>query len=81
MTSRGGAILVLLSLVATPAHGQYRAPRSMDYLLRATAWGARALWVDPGGLGTVHEASLMAEVVLERVVGLMVSREAVLCTE
>jgi hypothetical protein len=66
VTRRAGTVLVFLSLLATPAHGQYRGPRSMDYLLRATAWGARALWVDPGGLGTVHEASLMAEVVLER---------------
>jgi hypothetical protein len=66
MRPRLWTALVCLPLLAASAHAQYRGPRSADYLLRATAWGARALWVDPGGLGTVHEASLMAEFMLER---------------
>jgi hypothetical protein len=58
--------LLFLPLLAASAHAQYRGPRSADYLLRATVWGARALWVDPGGLGAVPEASLMVEMMLER---------------
>ena len=66
MRLRGYPVVLLLPLLAAPAHAQYRGPRSADYLLRASVWGARALWVDPGGLGTVREASLMAEMMVER---------------
>lgn len=66
MRLRACPVLWLLALCAAPAHAQYRGPRSADYLLPTTVWGARALWVDPGGLGTVREASLMAEIMVER---------------
>jgi hypothetical protein len=57
---------VLLPLLAAPAHAQYRGPRSADYLLRTGVWGARALWVNPAGLGAVNAASLMLEMMVER---------------
>jgi len=44
-------------------------PRSADYLLAASANEVRALWVNPAGLATVVDASVMAEFVLERPVG------------
>jgi hypothetical protein len=66
VTARVCTALVLLPLLAAPLRAQYRGPRSADYLLAPMVWGARALWVDPSGLGVVREASLMAEAELER---------------
>jgi hypothetical protein len=66
VTTRACTVLALLSLLTAPLHGQYRGPRSADYLLPPMVWGARALWVDPSGLGAIREASLMAEAGLER---------------
>jgi hypothetical protein len=61
-------VAVGLVALATPLSlaAQYRGPRSADYLFGADAWGARALWVHPAGLGVVREASIMAEAMLER---------------
>jgi hypothetical protein len=66
MRHRSWTTVLFLFVLAPAAQAQYRGPRSADYLLRTAAWGPRALWVDPGGLGTVHEASLMAELMVER---------------
>jgi hypothetical protein len=54
------------SLWTGSAAGQYRGPRSADHLFAAASWGARALWVNPVGLGAVDEASVMVEAMLER---------------
>lgn len=53
-------------LIASPAAAQYRGARSADYLFGASSWGARAVWVNPAGQGTVDEASLMLEGMVER---------------
>jgi len=58
-------ILMLASTVALNfnfALAQSFAPRSIDYMFAATASDARAIWVNPAGLATAQEASLMAEV-------------------
>jgi hypothetical protein len=48
------------------ATAQSFAPRSADYVFAATANDARAIWVNPAGLAVVPEASIMAEIVLQR---------------
>lgn len=58
--------LFLLVVTAAPAAAQYRGPRSADYLFGPSAWGARALWVNPAAQGAVDEASLMLEGVVTR---------------
>lgn len=60
--------LLLLAgfLWAGPATAQYRGPRSADHLFSAAAWGARALWLNPAALGTVDEASIFLEGMVER---------------
>jgi hypothetical protein len=67
MNARQVAVL-MMALATAPASlaAQYRGPRSAEYLFGADVWGARALWVNPAGLGVVHEASIMAEGMLER---------------
>jgi hypothetical protein len=63
-------ILLLLAnsvvLLVNTTHAQSFAPRSQDYMFAATANDARAIWVNPAGLATVPEASIMAEFVLLR---------------
>ena len=67
MRARTGVAICVLALLAPPAaEAQYRGPRSADYLFSASVSGARALWVNPAGLGTVWEASLLGEVMVER---------------
>jgi hypothetical protein len=53
-------------LVVSNATGQAYPPRSQDYLFTTLVDDARALWVNPAGLAIVREASIMAEVVLEK---------------
>lgn len=57
--------LVASAFAAGPAAAQAVRPRSTDYLFVATADDARALWVNPAGLGVVWEASVLAELVVE----------------
>jgi hypothetical protein len=45
------------------------APRSQDYLFISDVDDARAAWVNPAGLGWIPEASVMAEMVLDRSTG------------
>ena len=66
MNLRVAAVGAVLLAVPAALAAQYRTPRSADYLFGADAWGARALWVNPAGMGTVNEASVMAEVLIER---------------
>lgn len=61
--------LVLLAAGARPCLAQYRAARSLDYGFVATAQDVRALWVNPAGLSTIIEASVMGELSLERPLG------------
>jgi hypothetical protein len=66
MNLRAAAVGAALLAVPVALAAQYRGPRSADYLFGADAWGTRALWVNPAGMGTVNEASVMAEVLVER---------------
>lgn len=59
-------LALTLVLLSSPLAAQYRGPRSGDYLFGASAWGARALWVNPAAQGSVDEASLMLEGVVAR---------------
>lgn len=54
------------ALLATTARAQAPRPRSTDYLTVAGSDDVRAAWVNPAGLGRVLEASVMAEVVVDR---------------
>jgi hypothetical protein len=58
--------LLAASLIASPATAQFRGARSADYLFGASALGARALWVNPAAQGTLDEASIMLEGLIER---------------
>jgi hypothetical protein len=62
-------VLTLGLLGAELAAGQVQRPRSRDYLFASSADDARALWVNPGGLHVVTEASVLAEVTLDRPLG------------
>jgi len=66
MTRLFFGLLAAAAVLATPLSGQYRGPRSADYLFGASTWGSRALWVNPAGQGIVDEASLMLEGVVQR---------------
>jgi hypothetical protein len=54
------------SLLCNMAAGQSFAPRSIDYLFAATAYDARAIWLNPAGLAVAPEASIFAEFVMHR---------------
>jgi hypothetical protein len=63
-------VALTLGLLGTElAAGQVQRPRSRDYLFASTADDARALWVNPGGLHVVTEASVLAEITLDRPLG------------
>ena len=47
-------VLSLALLGAAPVAGQYRGSRSAEYLFAANVADARALWVNPAGLGVEH---------------------------
>jgi len=55
-------------LVAGPVAGQYRGAHSADYLFGVEVRDARGLWVNPAGIAVVPEASIMGEVVLDRLI-------------
>lgn len=69
MLTRLAVATVAVLLPLQGAAAQSVRPRSADYLLAASANEVRALWVNPAGLATVVDASVMAEFVLERPVG------------
>ena len=56
-------------LATQVAAGQSVRPRSGDYEFASTVHDIRALWVNPAGLGIVADASIMAELTLERPLG------------
>jgi hypothetical protein len=58
-------LFAALVLLAAPGSGQSVRSRSADYLFAASANDVRALWTNPAGLGTLPNASVMAEFVLE----------------
>lgn len=67
-------IALVVTCVWSPATAQVtqkplRAPRSADYLFAADVQDARALWVNPAGLGTYLQASVMGELVVDRLLG------------
>lgn len=49
-----------------PAQRLLRTARSADYLFASDVQDARALWVNPAGLGAVIQASVHGEIVLDR---------------
>ena len=53
-------------LLGQPLAGQAIGARSGDYLFASTAHGVRSLWLNPAGLAAEPEASLMGELVFER---------------
>ena len=57
-----------LGLCAAPAAGQYRDAHSTSYLFSAEVRDARSLWVNPAGLAVAYEASIMGEIVLDRLI-------------
>lgn len=57
---------MLWALSPSPAAAQRSEPRSRDYLFITGVDDARAAWVNPAGLGWVPEASVLAEVLLDR---------------
>lgn len=59
-------VAAAMSLMLDVVVAQSFAPRSADYLFAATANDARAIWVNPAGLAVVPEASIFAELVLQR---------------
>lgn len=61
-----GLASVLAVGAASVAAAQIARPRSTEYLFASAVEGARALWVNPAGLATVLEASVMGELVVER---------------
>lgn len=63
-----GALRLAAFLALAPAVALAQGPRarSRDYLMLATVDDARATWVNPAGLARVMEASVMAELVVDR---------------
>lgn len=53
-------------MICSTAAAQSFQPRSIDYLFAATANDARAIWLNPAGLAAVPEASILAEVLVQR---------------
>lgn len=64
--TRLSLLLLVAALWTGSATAQYRGPRSADHLFAPATSGARALWVNPVGLGRVDEASIMLEAMVER---------------
>ena len=62
------SILAALA-IASPLYGQIPTARSADYMFATAVPDARALWVNPAGLGGRPVASLLAEVTGTKVVG------------
>lgn len=68
----GRALATLITAAALGVQGataQAVRPRSGDYLFVSTADDARAIWLNPAGLAVVLEASVMAEIAVDRPVG------------
>jgi len=57
-------LAVAVAVGVVPASGQAVRSRSADYLFAASVSDARALWVNPAGLGLIPSASVMAEGVM-----------------
>lgn len=57
------------ALVPLTAMAQQSEPRSRDYLFVTGTSDVRAVWVNPAGLGSVPEASVMGEVAVDRTDG------------
>jgi hypothetical protein len=59
-------VIMATGLLAASAEAQVNSPRSADYLFLTNVWDARALWVNPAGLGILPEASLLGEFMIHR---------------
>lgn len=57
---------LIAALTPSPAAAQRSEPGSRDYLFITGVDDARAAWVNPAGLGWVPEASVLAEVLVDR---------------
>ncbi len=62
-------LLWLVSLNIDLVRAQSMSARSQDYLFLTNVADVRALWVNPAGLGLVTEASIIGELVFERLDG------------
>ncbi len=51
--------------VCQPALAQAARPRVTDYLFAASVTDTRAIWVNPGGLGVIRDASIVVDFVLD----------------
>lgn len=75
MSRRAGLLLqaaacaAVWALPPVAAATQQSEPRSRDYLFITGVSDVRAVWVNPAGLGSLPEASIMAEAVLDRTDG------------
>lgn len=73
MALRAARLTGLLVLVPTMLGAQItpaplRSAHSTDYLFAADVQDARALWINPAGLGTYLQASIMGEIVADRLI-------------
>jgi len=68
-SARGAVLLALVggTWAHATAEGQAIPARSTDYLFTATTEDVRGTWLNPAGLAVVPAASIMAELVLDRV--------------
>jgi hypothetical protein len=60
------ALGLIALAAASPLRAQLAAPRSASYLFSANVEDARALWINPAGLGVLPIASIYAEVAADR---------------
>jgi hypothetical protein len=63
---RTAIALLVLTAATTPLRAQLTESRSGTYLFSAAVEDARAMWVNPAGLGIIPLASLYAEVAADR---------------
>lgn len=56
-------LLATLLIATVSTRGQIRDPRSLSYIFLTSGSDVRATWVNPAGLATVPEASVMGEMV------------------
>jgi hypothetical protein len=63
------ALVVLTAILSTPLSAQEIIPRSSTYLFSANVEDARALWINPAGLGILPLATIYAEAAGGRAAG------------
>ena len=64
-----GALVAIACLAAPGDAQQLRQSRAAEYMFVTNVADARALWLNPAGLGALPEASLFGEFVIDRANG------------